>query len=272
MRRARLWFIFSLLPFVHPHLVAAKLDDFKENSKKEERRNEEGHSDSKSHDDGKSSVIGDIIAAIFKVLWYDLNRVWEYDAYPYADESRNYLRFTPPPVEMQTPDGKTFTPEDKSKRWYVLPEVAAQYIDSSTYAYNLNLHSRFGAIIGPYGSFRQYRQTDGQNLDYYQAGLDLPVFQFPVVNWSVYLGYAGFSGILERKGFSAGMELAILAIRPICINLRFGNVNFASINYGEFAVRLGYFVGRAEIFAGYHWLTSETARLDGAETGVRVWL
>lgn len=272
MKFARLLLVFASLALVYPHLTAGKLDDFKENTKKEEKKKEDSSSGSKAKADAENSIAWDILAGIFKLLWYNLNSAAEYDAYPFADAARNYIRYTPQPTEVQAADGKTFVPEDKAKRWYILPEVSAQYVDTSTYAYNLNLHSRFAAIIGPYGSFRQYRQNDGQNLNYYQVGLDLPVFQFPVVNWSVYLGYAGFSGILERKGFSAGMELAVLAIKPVCLNLRFGNVNLGTINYGEFAVRLGFFVGRAEIFAGYHWLTSETARLDGAETGVRAWL
>lgn len=263
MKRILSIFFIILATSLSTPLFSGKLNDFKEKSEKEEKSKK---SSDKKDNEG-SNFFASLIAEIFAAIWYEVNVHAEYDEYPYASDNRNYIRFTKRDA-VQTADGQDAEPR---KRWYVLPEASYQYLDGETYSVNFNIHSRLGSLAGPYAAYRQYRSKPDGNLSYYQFGLDLALLQIEVFNLSYYLGFAGFAGILDRTGISTGLEFTILSFKPVCLNLRAGTLGLEKISYGEFGVRLGMLTGRSEIFAGYHHLSSETAKLDGFETGIRVW-
>lgn len=156
------------------------------------------------------------------------------------------------------------------KRSFYNIEAALLYLDRETYGFGGGFQTRFLGLFGLIGEYRQYRDQSDK-LIYSSFGGEFALAQGSGVSWSFYFQYNGFSGLMALSGFGYGTRLQIFPGAGTVIDARIGKMEMTSISFWDYDLRLGLFIGRVQLFAGYRAIEAQEASLAGFQAGLQVW-
>jgi hypothetical protein len=270
--------------------ASADLGDFKEDTKKEERKGSHGSSNQDSDDDDDGGLMGEIMGFFTEIafyVWIYANLPVRYSKYPYARKkaARNFI-FNDPTVFTDMEEYES--PEDflEQRKPKVDPEIAQLKKKTRPYFFNLaggyqrtkdgvdcgfvSMSGKVYKIIGPEIESRYYR--DGKDyLSYSMFGVNIPICQFDYISPDFYVGKAMMRGTLHRDGVAYGVNVAAFPFKPVVLHGKIGAIHFDRITYHDYSAHLGVMLKRFEIFGGYRAIKAKYASLKGWEGGIRVW-
>ncbi|MBP9022154.1 MAG: hypothetical protein KBH06_03030 [Spirochaetes bacterium] len=289
---------------LYPGVFRADLDSFAEDSKKEQKENRSkgkykkkdrdefdySYDRNKNRDDADDdSILGMILGSIFELIFDAMvedNKRTSYAQYPYEAESFNFFIKS----SLLNPSGNTKTEKNyeynssegylqidekndmppMGKKYHFILSMAYQRTTDKVNCFSAQFSGKICNLVGPEFETRYY--NDGKDfLSYSMTGLNLPMFQYDFLSTDFYAGAAFFRGTLKMEGFSTGLTVKSVPIKPLTISGKFGFIIMNNITYKDF----GFFAGATycgyEIYYGFRSIQAKYAKLRGFETGVRYW-
>lgn len=182
-------------------------------------------------------------------------------------KKKNARTAAPPSDELEItesvmPDGK---------RSFFNFEAAGLYLDRETYGVGGGFQARLLGWFGIIGEYRQYRDKSDK-LTFTSIGADFALFQLAGFSWSAYVQYNAFSDLLALSGAGYGTRLQLFLGARTALDVRIGKLAMTDIEFWDYDLRFGIFVGRVQVFVGYRAIESAEAKLAGFQGGMQLWL
>lgn len=165
-------------------------------------------------------------------------------------------------TETVMPDGK---------RSFFNIEAAGLYLDRETYGVGGGFQARLLGWFGLIGEYRQYRDKSDK-LAFTSFGADFALFQLAGFSWSAYVQYSAFSELFALSGAGYGTRLQLFLGGRTALDFRIGKLAMTDIEFWDYDLRFGIFVGRVQVFVGYRAIESAEAKLAGFQGGMQLWL
>lgn len=268
------------------------LKDFKQDYEKEESSKSGGSgSGSYGSGGGGDECMGECTLFIFQ-LWFAANMYLEYDKYPYHTSGKNNFVCNYPFLNNSSAGrdpGLTETGYNDSgsgtgcfdgKKWFLTLEGGGQYAFDNGNGGFARLSGKIYKIIGPEFEAKRIVDDYGDHLDYYAAGVNIPIVQFSGFMPDFYIQAIFLKGVIERNGTAFGIIINSYPVKPLSFMLRFGSQSYGNIkgkDYGnmdfyDYEGRIGVILNRFEFFAGYRKIGSEEVKLGGPVAGIKIFL
>ncbi len=235
------------------------------------------------------------------MLWAYHNLSVYYSSYPYADTKiAHFIYYLPRPKKTESPgddfkltitvdekknDGKPEEPVPATPppgfdhTWYITADFGGQWARDEGSGGFIGLSARVFRLL----SFEceAKRIMDGEDyLDYYAAGISVPLFQANNFSPDFYFQYAAMNGVVQLSGFAFGFIINSYPVKPLHLMMRIGKHLYTKKETEEFyreiefidvEGRIGVLIGRCELFAGYRHIETDHAALGGPIGGIRIW-
>lgn len=271
--KKRVLLLIILLFILRPVTIFSNdLGDFKESVEEEEEENQERESeDSDEYDDDDDDDGNPFLEFLWEItffLWYAHNQSIYYAPYPYEPEAlRNGDYF----IRRIIRSDENWKIIDRNSKNYHFAFYGGANIDEdfNTMGGMTRLTGKFFNHLGPELEYRIL--WDGSDLLHIlNTGVNLSFFQFDYLSLDFYVEGAFFFGLLERQGITVGAGIYTYPFKPISLEIRSGGMFFPSITFAEVEVKLGFHIGRGEIFADFYTLQSRSSALYSFGVGAGV--
>lgn len=268
-------------------LLYAKLRDFKESVNKERNKNKNSGSRKSNRgsgtsssiengDDDSDSCMGEMAKAVFHV-WMGHNLSPCYAIYPYAtdlyiDYSDNLAKKKNKKQNMfRCHNSKNDKKSEYRRKYFFTFDMGGQHTTRTGDALYLSLGGKFIGLIGP--EIEVFRRWDGDDhMEYYAGGINIGIIQVSPFMLNFYIQRSAYRGILKLTGWSYGFTLYSMISNQFSVFARFGWRDYNYILFHDYEGRIGYFLHRFELYAGYRYYHSEQSQLQGFIGGIKFWL
>ena len=238
------------------------------------KRNAAKEKKKRSSEESSNGCIDEIAPELFEfffALWMIHNLSTHYKPYPYADYSGDYF-FEHDPSYFGGDVTRYESGSMKySKPYYYSIEAGRQWARDEGSGGFVSLRGKFWKFFGP--ELEAWRLDDGEDkLDYYAVGLNIAIFQFDYFSLDYYGQYSRFKGVVDLKGYSNGGRITIYPGANLSLMLKAGALMYEHITFADYEGRVGYYINRVELFAGWRQIKSGAAELGGPIAGLKIML
>lgn len=269
--------IFLLSALSLPYsLHADDLKDFKDKVEQEEEQNRQKDSqdsedtdDQNQEDDSRESHhFLEFLWQFTFMLWYIHNETAYYAPYPYEKEAlfegMNFIGH-----DMGSTEEVASAEPYRKNYNFGFYGLASIDEDFNTIGGMFRISGKAFNHLGPELDYRLL--WDGSDfLHILGAGGNISFFQFDYLSLDFYVAGAFFMGLMERQGVKFGAKLTSYPFRPLSLEVRSGVIFFESIKFAEVEAKLGFHLGRSEIFGDFYTLQSHTVSIYAFGIGVGV--
>jgi|GEM_PF-1392610 len=276
-----------------------KLKDFKgdvERNENSKSGKSSGGGSSDSDSDGScAGACMEMALEITFAIWAAHNMLVYYEEYPYFSKNKNFINYYKPHSSMlkndaedqrdmhmvaaddadtssqQKEDKDDFNPF-KNKFYYYSIAAGGQWANDEGSGFQVEFRGKFIQHFGPEFSARSL--WDGEDdIQFYSGGLNLSLFQNSYLSADFYITGAFMRGVIERDGVGFGAIITSFPFKPVTLFVKIGGIDFGKTEFLEFEGRIGFMIGRVELFAGYQMIHHpDILDIGGPIGGARVFM
>ncbi len=270
----------------------AKLKDFKSDVEGNEKSKSKNTSGGGSSDSSCGGACMEMALEITFALWAAHNMLVYYEKYPYFSKDKNFINYyrsfsntikndeeehrdmhmVGDDIEdTSSPRKDDFNPFSKKFYYYTLA-AGGQWANDEGSGFLVEFRGKFMQHFGP--EFYARSLWDGEDdIQFYSGGLNLSLFQNSYLSADFYITGAFMRGVIERDGVGFGTVITSYPFKPVTLFFRIGGLDFGKTEFLDFEGRIGFMIGRLEIFGGYQMIHHPDIQdIGGPIGGVRVFL
>lgn len=231
----------------------------------EAKGQKEGETTTPAADDAEDSSVGDALFALFGLVWGWNNLGTAYGAHPYdvAPSGEKYVRVGTLVPEAST--GKVGVEPAEGKPFAFSAEIQPFFLSGVGGGTWATFKGNAWRFFGPY--VEGCALTDGdETLGALRVGATFSLLQTNPLSVSLYGQWQRWSGFIDERGGTLGVEMNCYPAKPLSLRLRAGFQFFDGFSVSETELRLGALRGPIEFSAGWRWwnmLSSDGSRVDG---------
>lgn len=271
----KLIFLFLIIFFssITTPLFSDDLGDFKDSVEQEEEENRENEDTGESVEDTDDETDDDnpflrFLWEFTFFLWFIHNDSVYYTPYPYEYEGwiegDNFVGH-----DLKSAAIISANAYYRKNYNFALHSMATVNESFNTIGGMARLSGKFFNHFGPELEYRAFWDGD-DDFHIVTAGANLSLFQFDYLSLDFYLEGAFFMGLLERQGITLGAKILTYPFKPVSLEIRSGGMFFQYITFAEVDVKLGFHIGRGEIFADFYTLQSANSSFYAFGVGAGV--
>lgn len=272
-----------------------KLKDFKGDVERNENSKSGKSSGKGSSDSDSDGSCGGACLDITFFIWAAHHMLVYYEKYPYFSKDTNFINYyktsdnslkdkkeekkemrmvaadDTDTFSQQKEDKDVFNPF-KNKFYYYTIAAGGQWADDEGSGFLLELRGKFIQHFGPEFAVRSL--WDGEdNIQFFSLGMNLSLIQNSYFSLDFYITGAFMRGIISRDGVGFGGIITSFPFKPVTLFLKFGGLDYGKTEFFDFEGRLGFMIGRVELFVGYQRIHHpDVLDIGGPIGGVRVFL